>query len=53
MAKKDSTTETTEEVVQTAPAYAFTQLGKTVEASTLQEANEKVQAETPKDPVTE
>ncbi len=49
MAKKDSTTETTEEVVQTAPAYAFTQLGKTVEASTLQEANEKVQP--PQDPV--
>lgn len=49
MAKKDSTTETTEEVVQPTPAYAFTQLGTTVEASTLQEANEKVQA--PKDPV--
>lgn len=53
MAKKDSTTDTTEEVVQTAPAYAFTQLGKTVEASTLQEANEKVQAEAPQDPVSE
>lgn len=46
MAKK----ETTEEVTQTAPAYAYTQLNTTVEAPSLQEANEKVKpSETPED----